>query len=295
MPDNITTAFVQEYKGTVDLLLQQKGSRLADKVTRGGHTGKAASVVEQFGPVAAVKKTTRHGDTPILDVPQAKRWVFPVDYEWASLIDNQDKLRMIVDPTGPYAMNGAAAMARAQDDEIIAALFGTAKVGENGTTDETFNTTDYQVAVNTGGTASSLNIAKLQDALRKMMGAFKGEVDEAIYCAISSYEHDALLKEVQVTSRDFNGGQPVLVNGKIASFMGANFTVTERLDISSGNRLIPFWVATGMYMGQWDGLMTQVSQRADKSYAYQVYLCQTIGATRLQDGKVIQILCDDQI
>lgn len=295
MPDSITTAFVQEYKANIDLLLQQKGSRLRDKVTTGSYTGKAASVVEQFGPVAAVKKTTRHGDTPLLDVPQAKRWVFPVDYEWASLIDNEDKLRMLVDPTSAYSMNGMNAMARAQDDEIIDAFFATAKVGENGSTDEAFNTTDYQVAVATGGAASSLNVAKLQLALRKMMGAFKGEVDEPIYCAISSYEHDALLKEVQITSRDFNGGQPVLANGKIQSFMGANFVVTERLDISSGNRLIPFWVATGMHMGMWNDINAQVSQRADKSYAYQVYLAQTIGATRLQDGKVIQILCDDQI
>lgn len=295
MPDAITTAFVQEYKAAVELLLQQEGSRFRMAVTTDSYVGKSASAVEQFGPAAAVKRTTRHADTPLLDVPQDKRWVFPVDYEWASLIDNQDKLRMIVDPTGAYARNGANAMARAQDDEIIPAFFGTAKTGENGTTDTSFNDTDHQVGVNTGGTASSINVAKLQAAMQKMMVAFKGEVDEQIYCGISSYEHDALLKEVQVTSKDFNGGQPILEDGRIRRFMGANFIISERLDIESGNRQIPFWVPSGMHLGVWQDVNAEISKRADKSYAWQVYLSETIGATRLQEGKVIEILCDDQI
>lgn len=295
MPDQITTAFVQEYKAAVELLLQQEGSRFRGAVTSNSYTGKAASVVEQFGAVSAVKKTTRHGDTPLLDVPQAKRWVFPVDYEWASLIDNQDRLRMIVDPTGAYARNGAAAMGRAQDDEIIPAFFAAAKVGENGTDTDTFDTSAHQVAVNTGGTASSINVAKLQAALQKLMLAHKGDVMEPVFCGISSYEHDALLKEIQITSKDFNGGSAVLENGRVKRFMGADFIISERLDISSGNRLVPFWVPSGMHLGIWEDINAQVDRRADKSYAWQVYLAETIGATRLQAGKVIQILCDDQI
>lgn len=295
MPDSITTAFVQEYKATVELLLQQEGSRFRGAVTSDTYVGKQASAVEQFGPVAAVKRTSRHADTPLLDVPQAKRWVFPVDYEWASLVDNQDKLRMIVDPTSPYARNGANAMQRATDDEIISAFFATAKVGENGNTNESFDTTNHQVGVNTGGTASSLNVAKLQSAIQKLMEAYKGEITEQVFGGISSFEHDALLKEIQVTSKDFNGGQPVLENGRVKRFMGVDLILSERLEISSGNREIPIWTPTGMHLGIWEDMMAEVSKRADKSYAWQVYLSETIGATRLQAGKVIKVLCDDQI
>lgn len=295
MPDQITTAFVQEYKAAVDLLLQQEGSRFRGAVTTDSYVGKQASVVEQFGSVAAVKKTQRHQDTPLLDVPQAKRWVFPNDYEWASLIDNQDRLRMIVDPTSPYARNGANAMSRAQDDEIIPAFFGSAKIGENGDQTESFDTSNYQVDVGTGGSASSLNVAKLQEAMRMLMSAHKGEVNENIFIGISSYEHDAMLKEIQATSRDFNGGQPVLVDGRIRRFMGMDFIISERLEIDSGNRRLPVWVPTGMHMGIWEDIQAKVSERSDKSYAWQVYLSETIGATRLQQGKVIEIQADDQI
>lgn len=295
MSDFITTAFVQEYKATTELLLQQTDSRFRGKVSEDSYTGKAASVVEQFGEATARKRTTRYQDTPNLDVEQAKRWVFPTDYDWGRLVSNPDKLRMLIDPTSPLTLAGVASMQRAVDDEIIAAFFAEAKVGENGSTADAFDTSNYQVAVNTGGTASSLNVAKLQEARRMLIQAYEGEIPEATYCAISSYEHDALLKEIEVTSADFNGGNPVLVDGQIRRFMGFEFCLTERLTVSGGNRLIPVWTASGMHLGVWDDLVARVGEREDKSYDWQVYLCETIGATRLQTGKVVQILADDQI
>jgi Phage capsid protein len=295
MPDIITTAFVQDYKSTIDLLLQQSGSRFRMAVTEDGYTGKQGAPVEQFGPAVAQKKTGRHAPSPVMNLPQDRRWVFPYDYEWGSLIDDQDKLRMIIDPTSAYAVNGANAMARAMDDEIIGSFFATSYVGENGTSTETFDTATYQVGVNTGGTASSLNVAKLQSALQKLMLANKGEIQEQAYCAISSYEHDALLKEIQVVNKDYNGGAAVLQDGVVRKFMGFNFIITERLAISSGNRLIPCWVKSGMHMGSWQDIKTEIARRADLSFSNYIYLCGTFGATRLQQGKVVQVLCDDQI
>jgi hypothetical protein len=294
VPDSITVASVQQYKANVELLLQQTDSRLAGAVTIGSHVGKAASVVEQFGSATAQLKTGRHADTPLLDLSQDKRWVFPLDYEWASLVDNEDQLRAIVDLTSPYARAGAAGMQRAKDDVILTAIFGTNYIGENGTTTDTFNTTDYQVGVNTGGTASGLNVAKLQLAIQKLMLANKGELMEPVYGAISSYEHDLLLKEMQVANKDY-GNTAVLVDGKVKRFMGVDFIITERLNITSGNRLIPVWLKSGMYLGVWKDINAEISKRADKSYAWQVYLCMTLGATRTQSGKQIQVLCDDQI
>ena len=297
MPDTITVAAVQQYKANVELQLQQTDSRLAGAVTTGSHVGKAASVVEQFGSATAQLKTGRHSDTPLLDLSQDKRWVFPLDYEWASLIDNEDQLRAIIDLTSPYAQAAAAAMNRAKDDVILDKIFGTNYTGENGTTSESFGTLGsgtYDVGVDVGGTASSLNVAKLQKAIRILMTANKGELMEPVFGAISSYEHDALLKEIQVVNRDY-GGSAQLVDGKVKRFMGVDFILTERLTITSGNRLIPMWLKSGMYLGMWQDLVAEITKRADKSYANQVYVRMTIGATRTQLGKQIRIQCDDQI
>ena len=297
MPDNITIASVQQYKANVELLLQQTDSRLAGAVTVGSYVGKAASTVEQFGSATAVQRTSRHADTPLLDLSQDKRWVFPTDYEWASLVDKQDQLRAIVELTSPYAMAGAASMQRVKDDIILAAIFGTNYTGENGTTAESFGTLGsgtYDVGVNTGGTASALNVAKLQSAIQKLMLANKGELNESVYGAISSYEHDALLKEMQVVNKDY-GNSAVLVDGKVKRFMGVDFIITERLTVASGNRLIPLWLKSGMHLGMWDEVRAEIGPRADKGYATQVYLAMTLGATRTQLGKQIRISCDDQI
>ena len=297
MPDNITVASVQQYKANTELLLQQEGSRLRSFVTTGSHVGKAASIVEQFGSATAQEKTGRHSDTPLLDLSQDKRWVFPTDIEWGTLIDKEDQLRALIELTSPIARAGAAAMNRKIDDIILTAVFGTNYTGENGTTSETFGTLGsgtYDVGVDTGGTASALNVAKLQKGIRILMTANKGELMEPVYGAISSYEHDSLLKEVQVANKDY-GNSAVLVDGRVKRFMGVDFTLTERLTITSGNRLIPLWPKSGLYLGLWQDFMAEISKRADKSYANQVYLCMTVGATRTQLGKQIRIQCDDQI
>lgn len=297
MPDSITVASVQQYKANVELLLQQKDSRLAGAVMTQSFVGKAASVVEQFGEATAVQRTSRHADTPLLDLSQDKRWVHPADYEWASLIDNQDKLRAIIELTSPYAMAGAAAMNRVKDDVILAAIFGTNYTGENGTTSETFGTLGsgtYDVGVNVGGTASSINVEKLQNAIRILMTANKGELQEQVFGAISSYEHDALLKQMQIVNKDY-GNSAVLVDGKVSKFMGVDFIITERLTVTSGNRLIPIWLKSGMCLGMWNDVKAEIGPRADKGYATQVYLAMTLGATRTQLGKQVRVSCNDQI
>jgi hypothetical protein len=295
VPNDITVASVQEFKANVQMLMQQEDSRLRGMVTTDSYVGKQASVVEQFGSATAQQRTSRHADTPLLNLSQDKRWVFPSDWEWASLIDQVDKLRMRIAPEGAYTRAAAAAMNRAIDDLIITAFFATAYKGENGTTTDAFDTTNHQVGVDVGGTASGLNVAKLQSGLQKLMLANKGDIMEPVYGAISSYEHDLLLKEIQVVNKDYNGGAAVLENGRVRRFMGFDFGITERLNITSGNRLIPLWVKSGMHLGVWQDVNADIAKRADKGNSWQVYTSMTMGSTRLEAGKVIQVLCDDQI
>ena len=85
----------------------------------------------------------------------------------------------------------------------------------------------------------------------------------------------------------------VLVDGKITAFMGFNFIVTTRLTTASGDRLCAAWAQSGMALGIWNDITTKISERADKSYATQVYCKVTCGATRVEQGKVIRVICDE--
>jgi hypothetical protein len=288
MSFEVTTAFVQQYTTNVQLLLQQRGSKLRDCCTLGSYTGKAAKAVEQIGAVTAQERTTRHGDTPLISTPHDARWVFPRDFEWADMIDDQDKLRMLIDPTSPYAQNGAYALGRKLDDIIITAALDAAQTGENGSTSTPFATATQQIAVG----ATGLTVAKLREA-RRILAA--NEVDFAsdmLYIAVTAQQIDNLLGTTEVTSSDFNSVK-ALVQGDIDTFMGFKFIQTEMLGLDgSGDRRCFAWAKSGMHVGMWNDINTKISERADKSYAMQVYVKGTFGATRVDEKKVVEIICD---
>tara|TARA_R110000824_G_scaffold329221_2_gene516038 strand:+ start:134 stop:349 length:216 start_codon:yes stop_codon:yes gene_type:complete len=66
MSVQITTAFVEQYKGNVEHLVQQKSSRLRSAVSVETVVGKNA-FFEQVGVTAARIRTSRHSDTPRMD------------------------------------------------------------------------------------------------------------------------------------------------------------------------------------------------------------------------------------
>ena len=83
-----------------------------------------------------------------------------VDYEYADLIDKQDQVRTLIDPTSSYAQAAAFALGRAMDDEIITAVSGTAFSGETGSTSVTLPSAQKITESGTDG----LTIAKLRNA-----------------------------------------------------------------------------------------------------------------------------------
>jgi hypothetical protein len=303
------TASVQQYTAQVMMLLQQSESRFENAVQVRPFYGKAASVVEQFGLTNATRITSRHSDTVLVSTPHDKRWVFPIDYGWNELTDQQDLLRMLIIPGNMYAAGGAAAMKRAMDDEILSAFFNSNKTGENGSIDTgllgAFGGGSQVVAVNTGSSASTgLNIAKLRAAKRILLQAEVDIDNDPLFMAISAKQHDDLLNEAQAISLDYNS-TPVLVNGRINSLMGFNFIPSERipgagsynaainpaLTVAAGQNWVPFWAKSGLCLGKWNELKAKVDRRPDKNDAEQVSLRMTLGATRLEERRCGYILC----
>lgn len=288
MSSQITTAFVEQYSANIQMLSQQMGSLLRDAVRNESVTGKDA-YFDQIGKVTAVLKTSRHSDTPQIDTPHSRRRVSLADYEFADLIDQQDKVRLLIDPTSSYAKAAAYAMGRAMDDVIIAAALGTANTGVSGGTPIALPAGNI-VAVGTGG-ANSMNIAKLA-AAKQILDA--GDVDPSIkrHIIVSPTEIQDLLNNTTVTSSDFNTVK-ALVQGEIDSFMGFKFHVSNRLvDNGASNTQCIAFAEDGILLGVGKDVTARIDERADKSYATQVYYCQTIGATRMEEAKVVSVLAN---
>ena len=280
MSSQITTAFVEQYSANIQMLSQQMGSLLRDKVRTESVVGKNA-FFDQVGKVTAQLKTSRHSDTPQIDTPHSRRRVSLGDYEFADLIDQQDKVRLLIDPTSSYAQAAAMAMGRAMDDVIITAALGTAYTGETGT-----GTESVQTGVVKGTTG--LTVAKLISA-KDLLD--KADVDPSIprHIMCGPEQLGNLLGDSEVTSSDFNTVK-ALVQGELDTYLGFKFTVTNRLPKTGNDRTCIAYAEDGLLLGIGKDISARIDERADKSYATQVYYCQSIGATRMESAKVVPIV-----
>lgn len=294
MSTQITTAFVEQYKANVYHLVQQKGSKLRSSVRIESVTGKNA-FFDQIGAVAAVQRTSRHADTPRMDTPHSRRRVSLSDYEWADLVDNQDKIRMLIDPTSDYAQAAMWALGRSMDDVIIAAIDGTAYTGVDGSTSTAFDTgmvVDVQT-VWPGVTAADtgLNLAKLIEA-RKLLGNNDVDPDEEVYVPVNARQISSLLKDERIVSGDYNSALP-LVSGKVSKVGGCTLIPCNRIGVdANSDDKVPFYTRSGLLLATGQDMTGRISERSDKGYAMQVYASMTIGATRMEEKRVGYIECD---
>lgn len=286
MSVEITTAMVEQYRSNVQLLAQQKGSRLRNSVRIEGIVGEN-SFFEQIGATAAQKKTTRHMDTPQIDTPHSRRKVSMDDYVWADFVDNEDKLRTLIDPASAYAINAVNAFGRSIDDVLIAAASGTSYTGKTGGTAVALPSSQKIAEGNTG-----LTIAKLIDA----KGLFwTNDIDEDIplHLAVSSQQLQDLLATTQVTSADYTNIK-ALVKGEVDTFMGFTFHRTQRLAVDASDIRTCFaWAQDGLLLALGADIHTKISERPDKNYLVQVWCGMSLGATRMEEKKVVEIGCDE--
>jgi len=287
---------VKMYTANVQALLDKQGGILYPYVTSSGYTGEKAQVVNFIGPVEFVERDTPYSDTQLTQLEHTQRWVVGTEYDCAVLVDRLDTLKMIYDPTSPYAERMREAAARKMDEVVMGKFFAVAKTGKDGTTDSSFKSANQVVHGSAG-----LTVAKLR-AVRKLMKKRHLDLRTAKpMIAVTADEIDDLLGETQATNSDYNAVKP-LVDGEISRFMGFTFIPYEdRGDNLSGKsipqeivstnmiRNLPVWVMDGMHMGKWEDLTITIGNRADKNNIKQIHATFTVGATRLEEDKVFQL------
>lgn len=288
----ISNAFVAKYKTNLELALQQMGSKLRPAVTFESLDSSEKTKVKSFvAPRTAQKVESRHQDVNYVDSQIDAAWIISNPFYDAQLLDKADLLRTNIDVQGPFIQAQAEAISRAQDDEIIAALFADRYTGKTGSDVTTFDS-NQNVAVNVGaGSATGLNLDKLK-AVSKMFR--KNEVDldrEPIWMAISAEQHEDLLSVTQAVSLDY-GTKPVLEDGRIKGFMGINFIITERLPVDANSYRRCFaWTKSGVCFGALQDLYTSVDDVPTKVKSASLKTVADFGATRLDEKRVVEIKC----
>ena len=290
MSSQITTSFVEQYSANVSMLAQQTGSKLRSAVDVESVRGKNA-FFDQVGATAAQLRTSRHGDTPQLDTPHSRRRVSLATYEWADLVDDADKVRMLIDPTSTYARAAAAAMNRSIDDVIITAMNASADTGVAGGTSTALPSSQK---TSTSDSGDGLSVAKLRSAKYILDN---NDIDPSLkrYLVCGPKQIQDLLAITEVTSSDY-AVVKALATGTVDSFLGFQFIMSTRLNLDSTyptDRLVFAFTEDAVKLAIGKDVSAKISERADKSYSTQVYYSMDLGATRMEEEKVVQIPCNE--
>ena len=311
MSTQITTAFVKQYSANVFHLSQQNGSVLEGAVRKEQVRGNEG-YFERIGAATAVVKASRHSDTPQIDSDHSRRRVTMLDYEWADLIDDQDKIRILISPESAYAQSAAWALGRVKDDIVLDNADGLAYGGADGTTSTAHPNIQKVASINAAASAgAALNVQALRRASKKFDQA---NVNKSLmkHIAYNAQQKESLLSETEVTSADFNTVR-ALVQGDIDTFMGFKFHHTEQTNVQAGALNFTYatgavasgsgdadtydkvvaWVQDGILLGMGMEVKGRISERSDKSYATQVYAAMSMGGVRMEEEKVVVILCKE--
>lgn len=308
MSAQVDVAFINQFNATSMSLSQQKGSRLQDKVRNESQKGEA-EFFERIGTVAAVELPGRHSETPYVDTPHTRRMVTMKDYVWADRVDDQDKIRMLIDPTSEYAAQAAYAFGRTKDSIIISNALGNAYGGKTGSSSIALPAAQ-KYASNDGSALKNLTVATLRH-VKKMMDVNEVEGRRFIACTASQIE--SLLGQTEVTSADFNTVR-ALAQGEINSFLGFEFVRTELLaNPASGTSADPTtgitgsgtdvgtssyrsciaWAEMGLLMTTGMEYETKIDVLPGMNYTTQVYARMSIGSTRMEEVQVVEVICKE--
>lgn len=296
----ISDAFKLTYNANVLLAVQQMRSRIDMGFSfKPGLNGRQSTMMELIGSTSAVVNLGRKADTPDIDNTIEPVWITPAQLAWGKLIELEDTIKALTDYQSPFVQAGAAGMVRAKDTILSSAVFGSRKIGLDGTTVSAWAGQTVGVGIGAGAaddtTATGMNVRKLLRARRYLQAAQVDIGAEQLFFSGNSQQTEELFRDLTYISHDYRNGKPLdspdqpqnILNITIlppndgaaafANFDGSTFTAA-------------LWTKSAMWWGEFEPLRTDVPLRPDKMNRPHPQMEQWLGATRSEDAKVVKIL-----
>ena len=276
------TAFVKQYQDTIAILAQQMDTRLRPCVMVDTNFRGEQKFYDQYNADSMVEIVSRYADTPVQLPDHRRRMVSPRYFVSNTLEDPVDALQMLIDPKSTYMQAKMFAAARQIDDLIITALGGTAYTGKAGA-----GTQALTLSIAAGGTG----MTKIK-CIQAKKNLDSGEVEDTDRFMVARASQFAdLLNTTEVTSSDYNVVK-ALVEGDINTWLGFTWVRSERLVNTTGSTYAAYaFQKKGVQLAIQKDIEGRIDERPDKNYAWQVYLRMCMGATRLEEARVCQVLC----
>lgn len=281
------TIYAKEYGNIVALKAQQDGSRLRNFVTIKSGVKAEETYIDQIDSFAALPRGARLAATDPTLASYARRRIALESFYVAKAIDKIDDIRSLADPSSAIVKSGINAMGRKIDDLIIAAATATAYTGKTGTTTVAFPTSTNQIAASSAG----LTLAKWLSALEVLNGNDVDPSDQKIL-VVGSKQLTNLLNTTEIKSADYNSVK-ALVQGDVDEFLGCKVIRSERLAVASSVRSVLLFTKSGIGLAMGNDVVSKIDELPNMHYAKQLYFSMDMGASRLEESKVVEILCNE--
>ncbi|MCK5610264.1 hypothetical protein KAR91_50795 [Candidatus Pacearchaeota archaeon] len=277
---------------------------------------KAFDMMDEF---TLTEKSGRSPDTPTIDPSTQRRWVETTPYHNSVLFDRDDDLDMKLEPTGDFVTAFRRAVNRKKDDIIYAAFEAAVTSGRRAGSSITWASQDgnvkYTGADSNGdidgrtiahdtavGNSSASNTGMTAEKAELIVEYFaNNNVDESIpiFCAISPRQATQMFGQEQYVNKDYGSPGPHATGQFLRNWMGINWIRSTKVLLGSSNDVDGdtdvyecwAWAMDGMILGVADELTVEITERADKSYAQQVYVHMNMGCMRMDEDKVLKIEC----
>lgn len=304
---------VDMFSANVMHLAQQKNSRLRAYCRQEVQDAETKNY-DIIGKKTARLKTGRHSEVTYQDTPHTRRRVSTQTYFDSDLVDEDDKLKTVMNIENEYAVSIASALGRSIDEVIIAGALGTAYGGRSGASSYTLaNANKVACFDGTTTTGVGLNVPVLR-AVRKKFKKNEAIADnEDVVFAFAAEQADNLLGTTQTTNSDY-AAIKALVDGEVGRFMGFLFVRTELLPFLSED--VSYNAVTGV-VGSGTGTATaattrrcfaftnkksvicsigsevkgKITEMPKLHYSMQVYGSVNVGAVRMEENQVVEVLC----
>lgn len=284
MAVSIDNAFVEQYKGIVAHLAQQKETKLRNFVMEVDSKGEAYNF-DILAATDAVEKTTRRLDTAYVDDVWTRRVAQPSTYTHTMTVEHEDKVQMIVDPESAYAENQSMAMNREFDDILIAAATGTALDGDGASQ-------AFPAGQKLGTGIAAIDFDDVTQVLELFM---ENDIDLEVpkVFVIGPQQVRQLLNLTQQTSADYvnrEALQKLSASGIVPNWMGFTWIMSNRLLHSTGTKtscLAFTQKALGLALNQ--DVFTRIGENPAKSYMIQIFAQFTAGAVRVEDEHIVHL------
>lgn len=288
---NVEETYIYTYAKNLAFKAQQMNSRLFNTVLSDSSMeagGKLHKVEQQWFPTSLDEKTTRFQDTNLTEMQSENRWYRFKDFNKAIGIDESDVKRALQDPQSAATQTLAMAWARKIDEAIKNAFFGDAIVGEDGDAVKQFKAENE--VLNSVGDTTGLNIEKILAGMEILKASDYLQPDDQVNCPVTAKQWRDLMGELKYTNIEYSNTK-TLPSGILVPFLGVNFVEYQGLDSDATDTFVPLYVKRAMFVGTPGLKKVRVGERSDKSYANQVYIEGSVGATRLDEDGVVRIKC----